>query len=262
MFSIEHFIWLGICAVLIAATLLFLHKKKPPLAKVLDVACVLCVISELVVVGTLIKVVPSSNGSETFMYLPLSSLPLHLCSIQTIFVFAARYMTDNKKRETLLAFMYVTCIAGAGVALIVSSLFNSVDPSEAFTHPRAYQYHLFHSLLVIIGAYIAMSGEVRFKKKHILTSLAGLGLLGWASIYINSICSHPIYKNEKLQSIEYGTNYFFTFETPIGIEMTEKWHWFLYLFILLCIIVVLELVFYLPLIKRDEKYLAAEQNEA
>lgn len=255
MFSREHLIWLGICAVIIAVTLLLLNKFKPPLKRVLDVACVLCVISELVVVATLIKVVPSSGGVETFMYLPLSSLPLHLCSIQTLFVFMARAMKDEERRQTLLAFMYVTCLAGAGVALVVTSLFNSVDTSEAFTHPRAYQYHLFHCLLVILGAYIAMCGEVRFRKKHILSTLKIVALLGWASVYINSICSHPIYDDEKLQSIEYGTNYFFTFQTPIGIEMTEKWHWFLYLFILFCIIVAVELICYLPLIKRDKKYL-------
>lgn len=255
MFSTEHFIWLGISAVVIAVTLFLLGKYKPSLRRVLDVACVLCVISELVVVGTLIKVVPSASGSDTFMYLPLSSLPLHLCSIQTVFVFAARFMQGGERRDNLLAFMYVTCIAGAGMALILPSLFNTVAPSEAFVHPRAYQYHLFHALLIVIGAYIAMSGEVRFRKKHILTSLAFIGLLGWASIYINSICSHPVYEDGKLQSVEYGTNYFFTFETPVGIELTEKWHWFLYLFILLCVIVVMELIFYLPLIARDKKYI-------
>ena len=101
-----------------------------------------------------------------------------------------------------------------------------------------------------------MSGEVKFKPKHILTTFVGLFSLAWASIYYNSILSVPTYENGKLISVDYNTNFFFTYEPPIDIALTQRWHWLVYLLVLLALVLIIEAILFIPAIiaqKRKSK---------
>lgn len=254
MFTIYHFIWLFICALVLVASFVFLHRKKPALQKVLSAACVLSVISEVIKTFSVLEMVPSADGSTLYPYLEMQHLPLHLCSIQLIFIFYTRFSSNSKLRETLLAFMYPTCTMGALLAIAMPSIFsNSIDVSQAFTHPLAYQYFLYHVLLIVLGIYIARCGEVDIRPKHFLSSLGILGGLGVLSLYLNSIFAVPTYVNGDLVSVDYSPNLFFTIKTPIGIPLTEKWHWLVYIGIIALLAVVLLALFYLPFFLKNRK---------
>lgn len=254
MFTVYHFIWLAICIPLCAVALWQLKKRKPPLKKVLSLACIVCVLSEVIKTLSVLKMVPSTDGSTMHLYMEMQHLPLHLCSIQILFIFYARFAREGKAKETLLAFMYPSCILGAFFALMLPSIFStSIDVTEAFTHPMAYQFFLYHTMLVVLGAYIAMSGEIHFTGKHYLSSMGILGVLAFVSLYMNSIFATPTYVNGELVSVEYSTNFFFTQRTPIGVELTTKGDWFLYMGIILTLAVVLVGLFYLPFILKDRK---------
>lgn len=254
MFTVYHFIWLAICIPLCAVALWQLKKHKPPLKKVLSLACIVCVLSEVIKTLSVLKMVPSTDGSTMHLYMEMQHLPLHLCSIQILFIFYARFAREGKAKETLLAFMYPSCILGAFFALMLPSIFStSIDVTEAFTHPMAYQFFLYHTMLVVLGAYIAMSGEIHFTGKHYLSSMGILGVLAFVSLYMNSIFATPTYVNGELVSVEYSTNFFFTQRTPIGVELTTKGDWFLYMGIILTLAVVLVGLFYLPFILKDRK---------
>ncbi len=247
MFTVNHFIWLGICAALGAAAFLYLRRHRPPLRSVLTVACVLCVLSELVKTLSVLQMVPSSDGTSVRLYLEMQHLPLHLCSIQIIFIFIARFGRDSRGRDALLAFMYPTCTLGALFALALPSIFSStIDVSQAFTHPLAYQFFIFHTMLVVLGIYIAMSGEVDIRPRHYLSTLGILGALAFASIYLNSMFAVPTYVNDELVSVDYSPNFFFTELTPIGIELTEMWQWGVYMAIIVALAAVLIAVWYIP----------------
>lgn len=247
MFTVNHFIWLGICAALGSAAFLYLRRHRPPLRSVLTVACVLCVLSELVKTLSVLQMVPSSDGTSVRLYLEMQHLPLHLCSIQIIFIFIARLGRDGRGRDALLAFMYPTCTLGALFALALPSIFSStIDVSQAFTHPLAYQFFIFHTMLVVLGIYIAMSGEVDIRPRHYLSTLGILGALAFASIYLNSMFAVPTYVNDELVSVDYSPNFFFTELTPIGIELTEMWQWGVYMGIIAALAVVLIAVWYIP----------------
>lgn len=254
MFTVYHFIWLAICIPLCAVALWQLKKRKPPLKKVLSLACIVCVLSEVIKTLSVLKMVPSTDGTTMHLYMEMQHLPLHLCSIQILFIFYARFAREGKAKETLLAFMYPSCILGAFFALMLPSIFStSIDVTEAFTHPMAYQFFLYHTMLVVLGAYIAMSEEIHFTGKHYLSSMGILGVLAFVSFYMNSIFATPTYVNGELVSVEYSTNFFFTQRTPIGVELTTKGDWFLYMGIILTLAVVLVGLFYLPFILKARK---------
>lgn len=247
MFTVNHFIWLGICVALGAAAFLYLKRHRPPLRRVLTVACVICVLSELIKTLSVLKMVPSSDGTSMLLYLEMQHLPLHLCSIQIIFIFVARFGRAGRGRDALLAFMYPTCTLGALFALALPSIFSSsIEVSQAFTHPLAYQFFLFHTMLVVLGIYIAMSGEVDIRPRHYLSTLGMLGALAFVSIYLNSMFAVPMYVNGELVSVDYSPNFFFTERTPIGIELTEMWQWGVYMGIIITLGVVLIGLWYVP----------------
>lgn len=254
MFTPLHFVWLALCVILIAVVCLWLQQHKPDLRKVLTAACVISVISELIKVFSCIKLVPAADGAMMTPYLEMQHLPLHLCSMQIILIFYARFAKDSPRRDTLLAFMYPTCIAGAFLALLMPSIFsNSIESSQAFSHPLAYQYFLYHCILIILGVYIVTSRQVRIQPKHALSTLVILAVMAFLSLYINSMFAAPVYVNGELVSVEYTPNMLFTYETPIGIAFTELWHWYLYLGILVVIAVLLIAVFYLPFLLKARK---------
>jgi hypothetical protein len=142
--------------------------------------------------------------------------------------------------------MYATGIGGAAMALILCTVIDGSAPWASFIKPRAYEYHIYHCMLIIMGYYILISGEVKFKVKHIFTTLAGILCAAWCSVHINSILSVPHYENGKLISVDYNTNFFFTFDPPIDVQLTEVWHWIVYLLILLSAVIILEAILFIP----------------
>ena len=229
MFTTNHFIWLAVCAVCIAAGLGYLINRRPRLSSVLTAFCLVCIASECVKVLSCIEMVPGKDGQTMYPYLPLAHLPFHLCSIQIAFIFYTRFSHNERLRTALLAFMYPSCLAGAMLALLMPSIVpGSVAVEDMFRAPLAYQYFLYHSALIVLGAYIPLSGEVGIKPKHYLSSLGILLGLGFASIYLNSAFASPRYENGELVGLDYVTNFFFTYEPPFDLGISEKWQWMLY----------------------------------
>lgn len=254
MFSTNHIICLILCIVAIAVALIFLKKNKTDIKKVLNVACIICVLSELIKIFSTIKLVPSIDGSEMYPYIPMQNLPFHLCSLQIIFIFYARFARESKAKEALLAFMYPSCALGAAFALAIPSIFtSSVDVTRAFAYPLTYQYFIYHSMLIVLGIYIMASGQVSIRPKHYLSTLGILGVVGIISLYLNSIFAVPTYQNGELVSLDYTANFFFTFVPPIDIAITEIWQWYLYLSVILVLAIVLITLFYIPVFMRAKK---------
>ena len=202
----------------------------------------------------MLRMVPASDGTTMHLYVETGHLPLHLCSIQILLIFYTCFANEGKIKEALLAFMYPTCVAGAFLAIMMPSIFTaSIDISQAFTHPLAYQYFLYHAMLVVLGVYIPMSKEVNIQPKHFWSSFGILAGLAVISIYLNSMFATPTYVNDELVSVDYSPNFFFTQRTPIGIELTQMWQWYLYFAIIVLLGFGLLLAFYLPYILKNKK---------
>ena len=254
MFSIQHIIWIIISVIAIVAGLVYLSKKKPPLIKVLSASCIVCVASEIIKILSCIELYPSSDGSMLFPYLEMQHLPLHLCSIQIITIFYCRLasgtIAENKKKQMLLQFIYPTCALGAPFAILLPSVFDTtITVAQAFTHPIAYQTFLYHAMLIVLGFYIPMSGEVKFSWKTYRNTVLAIALLAFVEIYINSIFASPTYVNGELVSVDYITNFLFMYRTPIGVKLNTKLAWMIYVAILGSMMFGLVFLFYVPLRK-------------
>src|SRR5699024_2509932 len=102
----------------------------------------------------------------------------------------------GRGRTTVLAFMYPTALIGAALALAMPSIFStSIEVSQAFTHPLAYQFFLYHSMLVVLGAYIPLCGEVELRPTHYFSTLGILGAMAMASLYLNSMFAAATYED-------------------------------------------------------------------
>ncbi len=253
MFSPQHLVWLAICAVAIFLTLRELLARKLPLEQVLSASCVLAAASEFIKLLTYIQMVPTADGSAMHMFIEWRHLPFHLCSIQIFLIFYVRFAESAKRRETILAFMYPTCVFGAFLALVLPSIFtNGIEPAQAFTHPIAYQFFVYHSMLIVLGVYIARCGEVNISfSRHLRSSLAIILALGMMSIYMNSAFAYVTYTGTTLLGVENTPNFFFTYRTPIGLLLTERWQWYVYIAIVIALAVLVFTVFYLPF--RDKR---------
>lgn len=253
MFSVQHIIWLIISIALIAVSVIYCRKKNVSLKQVLNVACAVCIFSELTKVFSTIRMVSSHDGSIIRPYIPMNHLPLHLCSLQIILIFYVRFAENKKMRERILAFMYPSCIIGAIAALLMPSIFTtSISVNEAFTHPISYQFFIFHTMLIVLGINIGFSKEIKWEVKHIYSAILIAVLLGFISIYINSMLASPTYLNGELLYVDFWPNFMFTFDDPIGLNITTIEQWYLYLVVLILVVCVLVTLFFLPVIKRSK----------
>ncbi|MCR4634421.1 MAG: YwaF family protein [Erysipelotrichaceae bacterium] len=254
MFSWQHFVWLGICAVIAVISIILYRRKRPSLEQVLNYCLAVCLFSEVTKVSSVMEMASSADGSIIFPYIPMNHLPLHLCSIQILFILYVRFSENKKMRDHLLCFMYPSCLLGALAALLMPSIFStSITVDQAFIHPMAYQFFIFHTMLVVLGLIIAMSGVIKWKWSHYFECLVIIAALGFISLYVNSIFASPTYLNGKLQHVDFWPNFFFTYNNPLGIKVTTIQGWYIYLFILCAVIVVLTFFCFLPLVKGKKK---------
>ena len=254
MFSVQHIIWMVITVAIIVGLLIALAKKRPPLRSVLTSAFVICVCSELIKVLSCIELIPSADGSILYPYLELQHLPFHLCSIQILMILYCRFakgdILESSGKQYILRFMYPTCVIGAAFAIILPSIFNTtITVDQAFIHPIAYQTFIYHAMLIAFGIYVPMSGEVSFSWKTYRKTMLFLGLISFMALYLNSLFASAVYENGKLVSVEYITNFFFVYKTPIGVALNTKLAWIIYLLILVALAFVLIWLLYLPLRK-------------
>lgn len=254
MFTWRHLLWLAICVCLIVFIVYEFKKRKPSLDRVLTTTLTIALLSETAKMTGVIELVPSQNGELLLPYLPMNHLPLHFCSIQILLIIAVKLIKSKKKKETLLAFMAPTCVLGGIMALLMPSIFTTtISVEQAFTSIMSYQFFIFHTMIIAFGIIIAKSDWVDWDKKHYKNTVLLVYLLGFISIYLNSILASPNYVDGKLVSVDFWTNFFFTYQNPIGLKLTAIWQWYLYLVIIMLLTAGLVYLFYWPLIRKNKK---------
>ena len=173
-----------------------------------------------------------------------------MCSIQIIFIFYAKFAKESNAKNNLLAFMYPTCLLGAIMAILMPSIFSG-GAEDAFTSALSYQYFGYHMMLIVLGIYIPLCKEVKIEKKNYWISVCMLLVLGFVSIYLNSMFSTVEFEGP--DTYEHVVNFFFTFKNPIGLKLTEVWHWYLYLIVIFALVLGLFALCYLPYFKKKKE---------
>ena len=143
--------------------------------------------------------------------------------------------------------MYITGVIGGTLGIVLAAV--TVDYStvrEYFTSPRIYQFFLYHSMIVILGLYMGFGEGSDVSWRSFGKTVCMVGALDIPSFYLNSVFSQPVYVGGKPVGILYRTNFFSSYVNPLGLVLTERYQWLLYLVIRVGI--ALSLMFFLLLL--------------
>ena len=183
MFSTEHFLWLGLCALLIVAGAVFAVKSKLSFDRTLSIVCVLCILSEVVKLFSVL--ISEQRSNEYGVFIKETDLPFHLCTIQIFFALFARLTKDEKKRDFAVTFMLPTCALGGLAALLIPTI------TCSFANVRTYQYFLYHAGIIWFSVVCICRSFVKIDFKAFLKTVSCLLVIVFITFYINFIsCPH------------------------------------------------------------------------
>ena len=255
MFSAGHLIWIGISVALIAGGYTACLIKKPSIERMLKVCLGVGLVSEVVKILTVMNILPmvepaiqSGEGGaliayaatgEFSPYLEMAHLPFELCSLMIVFIAIALVVKNEMWRSRLLSLMYVTGMIGGTLGIVLAYITaDYTTVSEYFSSPRVWQYFLYHAMVVTLGLYLGFNGQHKASLSHWKYTMVGLIVMDFPTFYLNSIFSQPVYTDGKPVGLIYRANFFSSYVNPLGLVLSQKWQWLLYLVIRLVVAVI------------------------
>lgn len=240
-FGRNHFIFLGISAILIILGIIYIAKSNITFNQILNIMIVIWICSEMIKIICNIELV-SVDGKIVNGYLSKGELPFHLCSIQPIFILIARFSKRETLRNTAIQFMFPTCLVGATLSLAL------VTVDVSFANPQVYQYFIFHAALIIMAAGIVIKKVAPINLKSYFKTSTLLISLYIVSIWINSILSQTGSTN-----LEDYTNFFYSSRPPlVGLPYLNLNHgWYVYFIHMVTIGIILMTIIHLPFIIKE-----------
>lgn len=244
MFSLNHFIWLGLCAAFIGGLLFVALKFKFSFKTATLITACVSVASELCKIFTHIEEVTDDDGNITGGFLEPGALPFHLCSI---LIFVTLYLTfgkDGKKLEVAKSFFVPVALLGGIMALLIPT--SGVD----FAKPYAYQCFVYHAIIVWLALYLITTRQVSLNLRSYRTNMLILFGLAFAMMWINSILS------------TYETNFLYLRKPPLdGLPILNLDNgWFVYFISLVAVAFTLFTLFHLPFIISEIKKAKAKTD--
>ncbi|MCR5733202.1 MAG: YwaF family protein [Lachnospiraceae bacterium] len=274
MFSEGHILWIVFSFTIIIVILAVCHKLKPSIKALMKTAFCVGIVSEVIKVISAIQIVPMvdpvvvrngdllaieyvSNGEYT-PYLAMEHMPLELCSLYLVFMLLVLTLKDGGWKKGLYAVMFASGTIGGLLGILLSSIavdFTTV--AEFFSSVRAWQYFIYHSIIVAVSVYLGCSKEADLKFTDLKKAVIGIVLLDIPTFYINSVFSSEIYSQNKIVGVTHRINFFSSYVSPFGMTVPDKKTWLIYLVIravlaLTCITLLFGLLKIKDLVKRKE----------
>lgn len=191
MFTTNHFIWMGICAVFIGLLLLISLKRKFSCRTAARVMAVIAAASELCKIFTHMQEAPGGG-----CVLEPASLPLHLCSILIFLVFFCALSENEALVRKVTSFCVPVAIWGGALAILMAT--SGVN----FAKPYAYQCFLYHAGLLWWALHLLCTKQVDLGLKAYLRNLKVLSCMLFVMIWVNSALS------------AYDTNFWYVVRPP------------------------------------------------
>ena len=268
MFSQGHLLWIGISSLLIAGGLFVCLRRRPPLRRVLSACMALGVISEIVKVFCVTEIVPvvdpviaESGGSLALQWVPtgqytpylaMEHLPLELCSLYLLFMLLALALKDGGWKKGLYAVMFASGTLGGMMGIVLSSIAGDYPTAAAFFRSaHAWQFFLYHAMVVTVSLYIGLSGESGLRFTDWKKAVLGLVLLDVPTFYLNSVFSSEVYVHDEVVGVTHRINFFSSYVNPLGLVLTEKGQWIAYLLVRAAAAAAAVVLLYLLLRKRE-----------
>lgn len=228
MFTLNHFVWLFICVLIIILNIKIIGKFNISHKTVLTVMCIVSFLSEV------IKIFLNMEDSlTTGKVLDAGSLPFHLCSIQIFFIYFLRFIVKNEKvKQILYNFIVPTSLVGATLSLLIPTC------GTAFTDLQVYQYFIYHAFLISFGLYLIIFGFAKLTFNSMIVNIGLLMALVFFNLWINSF----------LQA--YDTNFMYLTRPPMeNLPILNLNHgWYVYFVTLFLLAIGLMIVFHLPFV--------------
>ena len=261
-FGRNHLITLGVCIVLIIVGAIAISKTDIKFEQIINIMLILWVLSEAIKITTRMRYLLSDGSTIEILkykaqegitivraFLPRGDLPFHMCSIQPILILIVKFTTNQKLKDTILKFMFPTCILGAFIAIVVDTA--GCD----FRDIVIYEYFLFHTALVLFGLSIMIKKQITVTLKSHLQTLGILMVIFVGSIWVNTALSdtgsNPIVMG--VEDTEIYTNFFYSMKPPMdGLPLLNLNHgWFVYFFTIVLLGFTLVTLIHLPFIIKN-----------
>ncbi len=235
MFTVNHFIWLGVIALLIAVALVTLKKTNTSNGAVGKGVMMLLIVLKLFHVALSMK--ESEHGGYIINQTQLS---FHLCSIMIYTIIFVNVIKNEKVIKVLKSFMVPCLFIGALMALLIPT--EGVD----FATPRVWQYMLIHGVLVFYGIYLAAVERVDLSFKAYFNNLKLLVCITAVAFLMNSVLE------------QYKTNFLFLRVPPMDnlplLNLNNGWYvYFITVVIIACVLMLLVQLPFMLLNKRRQK---------
>lgn len=232
MFTANHFIWIGLCALSIVLGTLAAKKRDLSLRGAGRVMCLISLCSETSKILT--HMIPSEFGG---MVLDPLALPFHLCSLMIFVVAYITFGRESPLRTKVIQFAVPLCILGGIAAILIPT--DGVD----FRDPLAYQCFVYHAGLIWFAASAIAGGQVDLGTRAWLRNMGILLALAIAMLEINGALS------------AYGTNFLFVVRPPMeGLPVLNLDHgWYVYFLTLAVLGLGALTLFHLPFMLRGRK---------
>ena len=191
MFTINHFIWMGICAVMISLLLLISLKSRFSHRQASMAMALIAAASEVCKIFTHIQDAPGGGG-----VLEPDALPLHLCSILIFLIFFCAFSRRQTQVDQVASLCVPVALWGGALAILMAT------SGTNFAKPYAYQCFLYHAGLLWWGLHLICSKQVDLGLQAYLRNLKVLGGMLLMMIWVNSALS------------VYDTNFWFVVRPP------------------------------------------------
>ena len=243
MFSTNHFIWLGLCALFIGGLTFASIKFKFSFKIATYIISGICIASELCKIFTHIDNIYDADGKLVGGVLGAEYLPLHLCSILIFFILYLNICKKEERLEKIKSFIVPIALLGGIMAILIPT--SGVD----FLKPYAYQCFVYHAGRIWYGLYLLISGNVSLGLKSYLNNMLYLFGTMFAMLWVNSALQ------------VYDTNFFFLVRPPMeGLPILNLDNgWFGYFIALVLVAFTLFTLLHIPFIIAEQKK-KKEQN--
>ncbi len=241
MFTAEHFLWIGLCAVFIVLLTYISKRKNSPLRISGYIMSSICAVSEVSKIMTNMVESPDSGR-----FLNPRALPLHLCSLLIFAVLFITFGKDGTRKQTVINFTAVAGTIGSVCAILIPT--NGTD----FTKLPAYQCFVYHAGLLWFSLYLIISRKANLGRKAFGRNLILLLSLVVAMLYANSFLS------------AYNTNFMYLVRPPMENLpfLTLNYGWYVYFLHLVTLGILIVTLFHLPFLLAERKSAAKEKSPA
>lgn len=234
MFTLEHFIWIGICILFIALLSYISIKNKYSFKKASLIMALISLVSELSKIMSHMSFVNGENAMDG-MVITATALPFHLCSLLIFAYFYFPFAKNDKIKKYLLGLVVPIGLIGATLAIIMAT--SGTD----FKTVESYQCFIYHAGMIWFSIYLISSKEVELGKKVWLRNLISLFAMAIVMIWVNGILQ------------EYNTNFWFVVRPPReGLPLLNLDNgWYAYFFTILGLGFLLISLVHLPFIIKE-----------